>query len=87
MCIKLCGCCRKPPWSFRTDLADIEKDERYFNVPRIVVECAKFIEQYENVTTPGVYQSYAFTNAEKQWKFLKYQVIGCHRQKIESHFD
>lgn len=49
------GCISCKP-IFGAPLVEIEKDNQYFNVPKIVVECIKFIEKYENITECGIYQ-------------------------------
>lgn len=66
--------CMRPRMIFSAELLNVEKDDRYFTVPRVVVECVKFLEQYENVTKRYLYQDLALKNYDKQRKLLKCQV-------------
>lgn len=74
--IELISCTRTRP-ILSTDLFDVEKDERYFTVPKIVVECVKFIEQYDNVTKRYLYQEVAQRDYTKERKILQCQVRQC----------
>lgn len=68
--------CLRPRQVFKLQLFDVEKDEKYFTVPKIVVECIKFIEEYENVITSYLYKTIDGKTNYKQRKILEYQVIG-----------
>lgn len=72
--------CMRPRLIFSAVLFDVEKDERYFTVPKVVVECVKFIEKYENVTERYLYTDVVVKNYDEQRKLLKYQV------KLRSNF-
>lgn len=64
----------RPRMIFSAELLDVEKDDAYFTVPKLVVECVRFIEQYENVTKRYLYQDLALKSYDKQRKLLKCQV-------------
>lgn len=42
---------------FGFDLECIERDSTFPNVPRFVVECVRIVEEYENLTTNGIYRA------------------------------
>lgn len=51
---------RKIPASnlvFGVDLDEVEKDEKFTNIPKFVVECIKIIELDENIQTNGIYRA------------------------------
>ncbi len=42
---------------YGVEMDEIEKDEKYPNVPRFVVECIAIIENQENLVTNGIYRA------------------------------
>lgn len=77
--------CMRPRLIFSAVLFDVEMDERYFTVPKVVVECVKFIEQYENVTERYLYTDLVIKNYDKQRKLLKYQVNPRSNLKVTTN--
>lgn len=42
---------------FGVGLNEVEKDEKFPNIPKFVVECIKIIELEENIQTSGIYRA------------------------------
>lgn len=42
---------------FGADLNYVEKDEKYPDIPKFVIECIKVIEMKENIETDGIYRA------------------------------
>lgn len=57
---------------FELSLFDVEKDEVHCKVPKIVVECVRFIERHENIRECGIYRD----SSSKRVKTLRHCVKG-----------